>query len=96
MSLVSLFWPKLKPPCRYMRNPSLFSGMVVGIISGGLIVVTAVFLLGAYCVRTKALERRVKVRPGWLLAVCRPSTLMLWRGLLAAGKWTNLASTQTR
>jgi len=37
-----------------------FALMIVGIICAAFIVATAVFLLVAYCVRTKALERRVK------------------------------------
>jgi len=37
-----------------------FALMIVGIICASFIVATAVFLLVAYCVRTKALERRVK------------------------------------
>ena len=39
-----------------------FALIVIGGICAALIVATAVFLLVAYCVRTKALERRVKVR----------------------------------
>jgi len=37
-----------------------FALMIVGIICASFVVATAVFLLVAYCVRTKALERRVK------------------------------------
>merc|ERR1719186_172393 len=41
-------------------NPDRFAGMIVGSVAGGLLLVTALFLLTAYCVRTNALERRVK------------------------------------
>lgn len=41
-------------------NPDKFSAMIVGSVAGGLVAVTALFLLTAYCVRTNALERRVK------------------------------------
>ena len=38
-----------------------FALMIVGIICAAFVVATAVFLLVAYCIRTKSLERRVKV-----------------------------------
>ena len=41
-------------------NPDKRSFMIVGSVAGGLVAVTALFLLVAYCVRTSALERRVK------------------------------------
>lgn len=41
-------------------NPDTQAGMIVGSVTGGLLVITGLFLLTAYCLRTKALERRVK------------------------------------
>ena len=34
--------------------------MIVGSVTAGLVVITGLFLLTAYCMRTRALERRVK------------------------------------
>ena len=41
-------------------NPDTRAAIIVGSITAGLLFVTGVFLLTAYCLRTRALERRVK------------------------------------
>ena len=42
------------------QNPDSTAGIIVGSVTAGLVVVTGLFLLTAYCMRTRALERRVK------------------------------------
>ena len=42
------------------QNPEYTAGIIVGSVTAGLVVVTGLFLLTAYCLRTRALERRVK------------------------------------
>ena len=41
-------------------NPDTKAFIIVGSVTAGLLLVTGVFLLTAYCLRTRALERRVK------------------------------------
>merc|ERR1711915_884204 len=41
-------------------NPEKISWIIVGGISGFLVLITSIFLLSAYCLRTNALERKVK------------------------------------
>merc|ERR1711892_1080817 len=41
-------------------HPEKISWIIVGGISGFLVLVTSIFLLSAYCLRTSALERKVK------------------------------------
>ena len=42
------------------RNPDTRAFIIVGSVTGGLVVVTGLFLLTAYILRTRALERRVR------------------------------------
>ena len=41
-------------------NPDVTAGIIVGSVSVGLLMVTGLFLLTAHCLKTRALERRVK------------------------------------
>ena len=41
-------------------NPDVTAGIIVGSVSAGLLMVTGLFLLTAHCLKTRALERRVK------------------------------------